>query len=289
MSETDHALILIDDDHGLRVRVVVADTLVAEAIRRHAPTPIVAHGLARALVTAALYPTSFKELERVSFQLSGTGPVGSIYGEIRAPGVLRAMARDPYAVVPDFEENVRRGGLGLGRAGMLSVLRQDHDGRLSTGQVLLTSGEFDEDAEAYFVESEQVPTRLRARLDREPTLRARGVLVQRLPEGDASKLPSHGALDAALSQDLEAEACARAVLPGHTLRVLERVPLIFRCTCSRDRVRASFQLLDDELLRASIEEDNGAHVRCDFCATDYTFSRAELEEIARERASGEHR
>jgi molecular chaperone Hsp33 len=289
VAESDHALILIDDEHGLRVRVVVADGLVGEALARHGPSPIAAHALARALVTAALYPTSFKELERVSFQLSGTGPVGSVYGEIRAPGVLRAMVRDPHAVVPGFEENVRRGGLGLGRAGMLSVLRQDHEGRLSTGQILLTSGEFDEDAEVYFEESEQVPTRLRARLDREPVLRARGVLVQRLPDGDASKLPNHAALDDALKGAHDPEALARAVLPGHTLRVLERVPLLYRCTCSRERVRASLQLLDDELLRASIEEDNGAHVRCDFCATDYTFTREELEELERERASAERR
>jgi molecular chaperone Hsp33 len=289
VSESDHALILIDDENGLRVRVVVADALVGDAIARHTPTPVAAHALARALVTAALYPTSFKELERVSFQLSGTGPVGTAYGEIRAPGTLRAMLRDPHATVDGFEENVRGKGLGLGRAGMLSVLRQDNEGRLTTGQTLLSTGEFDEDAEAYFTDSEQVPTRLRARLDRIPAVRARGILVQRLPDGDATKLPSHDVLDVALASGLDALSLAQTVLQGHHLRVLERVPLLFRCTCSRDRVRASFQLLDDELLRASIEEDNGAHVRCDFCATDYTFTREELEEIERARAKGESR
>jgi len=285
MQAGDHALILLDDARGLRVRAVALDDVVATLLSRHAPSPPAAHAIGRAALAVALYPTSFKELERVSVQVSGNGPLGSVFAEMRAPGTLRAMVRDTTAIVPGFhDDDARRSGLGVGRAGLVSVLRQDHEGRVSNGQILLSGGHIDDDVAGYFKESEQVETRVRVRFDRAPTLRARGVLVQVLPGGDARALPDDESLDRALTSADDPLAIARAALGGAELRLVERVPLSFACTCSRERVRTSFALLDDALLEAAIVEDEGASVRCDFCAEAYAFTRAELETIARERA-----
>lgn len=285
MNDGDHALILLDEARGLRVRVVALDEVVANLLARHAPTPAAAHAIARAAVAVALYPTSFKELDRVSFQISGNGPLGSVFAEMRAPGTLRAMVRDSQAIVPGFDDDdVRGSGVGIGRAGVVSVLRQDREGRVSNGQILLSGGRVDDDVQGYFAESEQIETRVRVRFDRAPRPRARGVLVQVLPGGDARALPDDATLDRALTLDDDTVALARSAFGEAPLRVIERVPLSFACTCSRDRVRASFALLDDALLQAAIVEDEGASVRCDFCAEEYTFTRADLEEVARERA-----
>jgi molecular chaperone Hsp33 len=72
------------------------------------------------------------------------------------------------------------------------------------------------------------------------------------------------------------EAVVGSVLAGLDREVRERVPLRYRCRCSRERLARHLVLLPPEDL-ASLQSDGGTiDADCVFCATRYRFTPEEL-------------
>jgi molecular chaperone Hsp33 len=205
-----------------------------------------------------------------------------LFVELRAPGHLRGYPRAPDATIWAGDPRARR----IGRAllpGILHVLRQVPDGNYAQGQVELVSGEIDEDLEAYFQRSEQVPTKLRTVItldDKEP-VSCSGVLVQTLPGGDEARLQSINVDN--IAPDMSPEHLLGRVL-GEGFNVLEIVPLKFACPCTRERALSGIRLLDDDQIIDMIHKDKGAEVRCDFCGELYNFDRDELTQLLDRKA-----
>lgn len=276
----DELLVAVSRDGTLRARIARTTDLVRDAARRHEMQPLAAHALARALTAASLFPVSFKDCERVSLQWSGGGPVKTLFVELRAPGRLRGYAKNPDAALWGGDPTARAIGRGLLPGGFLAVLKQANDGTWGQGQVALHSGEIDEDLEAYFDRSEQIPTRVRVAVDQAGgiAMTAAGVLVQTLPGGEPSTLP-----DEALHERIDPAAPVDALLDlafgGRPYDVLERVPLELSCPCSRERARGGVMLLGRDELLDMLKTDGRAVVRCEFCAEVFTFDEAELLEM----------
>ena len=72
------------EDGLVRVRAVITTDLVKDAKRRHGTSPLATTAIGRALTVAALYPLEEGKVEGVSFQFSGSGPLGTVYAEILA-------------------------------------------------------------------------------------------------------------------------------------------------------------------------------------------------------------
>ena len=62
-------------------------------------------------------------------------------------------------------------------------------------------------------------------------------------------------------------------------RILERTPLMYRCTCSRERMEKALISLGKKDLQSLIDEDKGAELVCHFCRSRYNFSTQELEKL----------
>lgn len=278
MSE-DRLLIAVSRDGRLRARAASTTSLVRDALRRHAPGPLGAEALARALSVTATFPATWKDCERVSVQWSGAGPLRTLLTEMRLGGALRGYVSEPQAGSRCDRDGYRGVAHGLLPDGFVGVIRQDVRGRFSRGQVDLVSGEIDEDLEWFFESSDQVPTRVRAIWspgDDGPSACA-ATLVQALPDDMPAELPTGEAL-LALDPASPPEAMLEAAL-GAGFDILEEVSLRFECPCERDRVEAGIALLDVDELLDMINEDRGATVRCDFCGVSYEFGREDLETI----------
>ena len=65
-------------------------------------------------------------------------------------------------------------------------------------------------------------------------------------------------------------------------RILERTPLAYRCTCSRDRMERALISLGQKDLQSLIDEDQGAELVCHFCRSRYFFTTDELASLMRE-------
>lgn len=285
----DELWIAISDDNRLRARVARTSALAHEVARRQNAKPLAATALARAASVAAVFPLDEGKLDLVSLQFTGGGPLGGLLIEHRHPGSLRGYAQHPDAEPRGSLELARMGaGLGLLPGGSLSVVKQDGHGRYTVGRVGLRNGEVDDDVEGYFLESDQVPTRVFAHAsvdDSGTVLASFGVIVQALPPGTAEDLEGVQTPKADGDAD-DLDAILKAALGGRGYRVLEKRPLEFRCECSRDRVKSSLRLLDVTDLEDMLEKDKGAEVTCRFCSERYEIGEQELASILEERRAG---
>lgn len=285
------------------VRVVAAVTTATarEAARRHGATPGAAAALARATTAGALLATLTKDVERVTLQVLGGGPLGGITVDSSSAGATRAFIKNPGLAIP--VEPGRRVPLeaAVGIPGVLSLVRDLGLKEHFSGTTTLVDGAIDTDVEHYLIASEQIDSAVgcEALLDAgDQLVVSAGVLLQALPGSDQAPLLERmrrslrdGLLERLLAGrggSLTAEDLARAVVATEdegpaALKVLEVRPLRFSCPCSRQRAAGALALIGDRDLAELVEEDGGATVVCDFCRESYRFTSDEL--AAARRAS----
>lgn len=291
----DRVLIAISSDGLLRARAASFTHVVGDILQRQETNTLAGHALARAVGATALYPVSFKDVDRLAIQWSGGGPLRSLMVELRAAGpqaaTIRALARDPAPKVwgeASSTANARPSiGRGLLPGGTCSVLGQQGSGHFTQGQVALTNGEVDEDLDAYFAQSEQQRTAVRVvveeRVDGSIGAVA-GCLVQELPEApkerfsrvDLARIGAGNTAEETLGQAL-----------GDDYRVVGSFDLQVACPCSRERARNGIAMLEIPELLEMLDEDHGATVGCDFCRTRYAFDEQDLLAIVIEKRTAE--
>jgi molecular chaperone Hsp33 len=282
----DRVRTLLGEDGRLRVRVASTTELVAEAVRRHAPSEPASCALARALTSVALIPMSWKDADRVAVQWSGRGPLGSVVAEAREDGTIRGYVSRPAATLPVWSREPRPFAVGIGPRGYVSVVQQARGGTFTQGQSELAAGGVDDDLARWFADSAQVPTCLRVDEGSGEPREVIGVLAQALPgdgetRADPSVLPNLDVIEdlTRLSDD----ELVQAVFRSGDARVIEEKAVSFGCPCSRERAAMGVAMLEEDELLGMVAEDHGAEIKCEFCTENYAFSAEDLCSIIDEK------
>lgn len=269
---------------GLRVVVALTTGVSREARRLHAAEAGSAALLAEALTGVSLLAALQKEKTRVSLQLECDGAVRGLFVDADG-GSLRGYVKRPGLAVLGAEGAFHWRPL-LGNHGYLSVVRDLGQGEFYRSSVELEAFELGADLERYFAVSDQVETVARIRTvpaGAEVLGAVGGVLLQKLPQGDAASLLDHGrrltaeALDRALlDSGGSGPALLRSLFPGMELDVLAKRPLTFHCGCSRERVHRALLALGPAELEDLLEKEGQAEATCEFCTTRYVIPGDEL-------------
>ena len=276
-SEHDQLTRFLLEPSGVRgVMVDLHETW--QAIRARSPYPeAVAERLGETCAAAALFTGHAKIDGRLSVQLRGTGALRTLFAECTAAGTLRGIAHyheplpDPLtprafgagSVLAITIENLPPGGQDLQRYQGLVELQAD---RLSDA------------FEAYFQQSEQLPTRLLLAANGKHAV---ALMLQQLPDGhgDPDGWNRCSALFDTLASPellaLSASALLHRLFHEENLNVLSQRPLSFACSCSRARVEDMLRSLG-QTEAAAAGESGQAEVHCDFCGQAYRFETAEL-------------
>jgi molecular chaperone Hsp33 len=296
MDGPDHLIRAIDRVANVRIVAVVTTQLAAEAARRHELSAGASCALGRALSSSLLLATLTKGHERVTLQLVGEGPIGSVTADANGNGEVRGYVLHQAAggsLPPGRPRIVEL----LGKRGVLNVVRDLGLKELYQGQVPFVSGEVDEDVEAYLRTSEQVPSALGADvvLDDAGRIRAAGgVLVQTMPDGDPEivRQVQHALRSGRLYELMEggersAGAIAQALYPARPIEILgDARPVRFECRCSPERIADTLMLLGTVDLDEMIADSKPTEIVCNFCNTKYQIDRSELERIRAQAAGG---
>jgi len=269
---------------GLRVVAALTTEVSREARRLHQAEAGSAALLSEALTAVSLLAALQKERTRVSLQLECDGPIRGVFVDADG-GFLRGYAKKPGLAVLGDEGTFHWRPL-LGNSGYLSVLRDLGDAEHYRSSVELEAFELGHDLERYFTVSDQVETVARIRTvpsGAEVLGAAGGVLLQKLPGGDAGALAEAGRrlqprlLDRALLEAAgSGPALLRALFPGAELDVLAKRPLEFRCGCSRERVHRALLALGRAELEDLLATEGQAEATCEFCTTRYVIPADEL-------------
>jgi molecular chaperone Hsp33 len=286
-------------DGTVRCMAAVTTRLVAEAQRRHETSPTVAAALGRTLTGTLLLGASLKELDRLTVQITGDGPIGAITAEANARGEVRGYVRNPHA---DAELNAQgkldvRGVVGQG---MFYVMRESgYEMGLYRepykSSVPLISGEIAEDFAYYLTKSEQIPSAvmlgvlLQAQQPDEAFVTAAGgLMIQIMPgadektvaliESSVSRTPQTTTLIREGAGPIE---LLRTALGPLEFELLDERPVSFSCTCSYERFASILASIDRTELEAMLREDRGAVMTCHFCNETYHMDEAGLESIVK--------
>lgn len=269
--------------------VLVRSTDTAEeARRRHGMSPVATAALGRLMTGALIFASSLKGDESVTLRLLGDGPLEGVVAVGNAQGEVRGYVREPLVDLPLKPSGKLDVGAAVGR-GELAVSRSLQNGEIYTGMVPLVSGEIAEDLVHYLLSSEQIPSAMLLGVLVEKDYHvagAGGFLIQLLPGASEENIQAIenllGQLEVGIS-DLAAQSKNMDELLSRLMgrlsyHVLERRPVSFTCTCSKERLSGTLVSLGKNEI-ANLIADEKAEMVCHFCNERYQFNKEELQEI----------
>jgi molecular chaperone Hsp33 len=272
----------------------VTTDLVDEAGRLHGTSRTASAALGRALTGGLLMGALMKRGQRVGLKFEGSGPLKKIIVEADNDGTVRGFVGVPDVEVPFNDEKLNVAGA-LGREGSLTVFKDLGLKEPYRGIVKLLTGEIAEDIANYFAESEQIPSAVGLGVFVKPdgkVTAAGGFLIQSLPPSEEGtveqfienirKMPFVTDL---LREGKTPEDILEIIFSGVPYHVLGKRNLSLRCACSRERIERVLLSLGKEELEGIIAEQGETDVTCEFCRSNYHFTRKELEDLRQEISS----
>ena len=282
----------VTEDGFVKLSAITGRDVVERARQIHDLTPVCTAALGRTLCATSILGDLLKEADAsVTVRINGGGPIGSVMAVADSLGNVRGYVQNPRVDLPKRPDGKLDVGGAVGKNGMLTVSRDLGLKEPYIGSTKLVSGEIAEDFTAYFAESEQVGAACGLGVlvgnDRS-VLAAGGFLVQLLPGAPDSLIGTLEENIRAMGQvtgvltDGDADTLADRVLAGLAPRVLARQEVQYRCYCSRERVLEAVSSVGAEALREMADSGTPTEVSCQFCDAVYSFSPAEIWELAKQ-------
>ena len=277
-------------DGFVRIAAVQTTNMVERMRQIHKTLPLATAALGRTLTAASMMGSELKDANgSVTLQIRGNGPLGAITAVSDSRGYVRGYLQNPAANLPLRADGHLDVGGGVGREGILTVIKDIGEGEPFSGKIELYSGEIAEDIAAYYLLSEQIPTvcALGVLVDRDQTVRcAGGYLLQLLPGAPEGlidlleyRVADVGSVTACLDKGMDMRQVAQELLYGMDLKLMEEQPVGYECKCSRNKVASALVSLGRDELDRLIREEEKIDVTCQFCDKIYTFTRKDLETL----------
>lgn len=261
----------------IRGEIVHLDATWQAVLERRKYPPRVREILGELMAAAALLTSTLKFDGRLIMQVQGKGPVSLLVVECTSNRTMRAIAQW-QGEIPEAPLATLVGD------GRLAVTIDPLKGKERYQAIVALEGLTVAEAfENYFARSEQLATRLWLAAD---PRQAAGMLLQRLPEGghsddDAWTRAVH--LGSTLTRDELLALPVREILHRlyheEDIRLFSRVPVSFRCSCSRERVEAVLRMLGHDEIHSILDEQGSVSVDCEFCGNRYESDRIDAEQL----------
>ena len=263
--------------------------IVAKAEELHKSSAVVTAALGRLLTATSMMGNALKNKnDSVTVKIDGNGPAGALIAAADSKGDVRGYAVNPIVEIP-LKPNGKLDVSGaVGREGTLYVIKDLGLREPYNGFTPLVTGEIAEDITAYYAVSEQIPTVCALGVLVNPDLTvncAGGYIIQLLPAANGDEeiitrlennIKAMKPVTTLLSEGLDIEDIVRQALAGFEVEVLSESKAAYKCNCSRERFGRALKSIGKEELQSMAEEMSEARTKCQFCNSEYSFSKAEL-------------
>ena len=272
---------------GVRGRVVRLESVSARAMQAHELPEDAGRALAEGLVLTSMLGSSLKLDGRLTLQAKGSGPLDLLtvdyYGAVddHAAG-LRGFARVDEEKLAQLGDQSRMFSQLAGEGALAITIEPRLGDQSYQGIVPLSSKGIAASAEAYFEQSEQLPTIIRLSAApayvpgiKQPSWRAGGIMLQAIPDKtrDADDwkrmsmffdtIEDIELLDTAL----RAEELLWRLFHQDQVRVHTPEPLTFHCACDTGRIARILNAYSGEEREGLADADGIIRARCEFCGT----------------------
>jgi len=298
----------------IRGRAVHLGSMLDDILNRHAYPEDVCFLMSEMIVLTVLLGTSLKFDGNFILQTQSDGPVSLAVVDFSTPDSVRAYVRYDKAALDEAVKSGKASPRELlGNGIMAMTVDQGADMQRYQGIVALDGISLEDAAHQYFKQSEQIPTKLRisvAQIIRpsesgegsETRWRAGGVLSQFLPEAqsrvvvrdlpggagededdrkdDDSWIEATSLMDTVGDDELTdpqigIERLLYRLFNEHGVRVFEGMPVLDKCTCSREKVISMLRSFAQDPEKPDLREEDYT-TTCEFCSTVYAIRADEL-------------
>jgi molecular chaperone Hsp33 len=251
---------------------------VAQMLGHRAYSADVRALIGEAMAAMPLLATHLGFEGRINLQFQGDDAMKLLVAQVDHRLEVRAMAKAPAELQGSFT--------GLLHGGVLALMLEPNAAGRESSQALvpIEGASLAQALEAYFAQSEQLPTLIRLAADGG---RLRGFMLQRLPPEDArggeQDWEHLSILAATLRQDELLQADPATLLgrlfAEEAVRLFEPRPVTVACRCSRAGIARLLLSLGREECESIIAEQGRVAVTCEFCGKEYSFDRGEAAQL----------
>lgn len=300
------------DAADIRGRVARLDGVLGGILKQHDYPPQVEALVAEMALLTALIGQTIKLRWKLSLQVQSNGPVRMIATDYFGPSEAGEPARIRAYAKFDADRMSQGDTFAQLGEGYFAVLIDQGEGMTPyKGITPLAGNSLADCAEAYFAQSEQLPTRFELSFGRSTEAggrehwRAGGVMLQHLPKASPFMARGKGTGEVLQPQDIvhgtEAENWSRvnvlldtvddielvgpSLAPNDLLvrlfheetpRVFDSQAVRFGCTCSEERVRQSLSIYSMRDIEKMTTDDGIVTADCQFCGAHYVLDPATL-------------
>ena len=277
----------------VRIYVINGTQMVEEARKLHDSWSVATAALGRSIIGTTLIGATLKnERDKLTMRLQGNGPIEAIIVDTNMHGETKAYIKNPHVSL-DLNEQGKLDVKGaVGTEGSLSITKDLGLKQPFTGQINLVSGELAEDFTYYMAVSEQTPSSfgLSVLINPDETVQiAGGFMIQVLPDVSEETLDKIEEMlknlpqvSNFLNETDSLELLLEQLAGRDNYRILEEMPVTFKCDCSKERFADAIISLGKQEIQDMIDEDNGAEAVCHFCRRTYNYNVEELEALKAE-------
>lgn len=277
------------DNHPVRGEITRLEKTYQSILENHNYPIPVQNLLGELLVATSLLTATLKFDGDIAVQLQGDGPltlavvngnnlqelrgVARVNGEIADNASLKEMVGNGYIVITITPKKGERyqGIVGLEKETLIGCI------------------------ENYFMQSEQLPTRLFVKTGvHNNTPMAAGILLQVLPANENTQ-ESFELLstltETITSQELfqlPTDEILYRLYNQEEVRLFETQQIVFKCGCSRQRCEDSLMTLPAKEIDEILNEDDGIDIHCDYCGKHYLFDAIDIAELRNKKNNNYH-
>lgn len=284
----DNLQTFLFEKHHIRGVLVRLSDSFHTIMQQHAYPPVIQEMLGEALVATVLMAGRLRYAGNLTLQFTASeGPISMLVAKCDHALHIRGLVQWDESRSDDLLRHALDGG-------QLMVMMEpvDRPERYQGCVERLPGQTFAQAMETYFVQSEQLPSRMWLTVDGQ---QASGLMLQYMPgaTADAAKdalgeQPVFMEKVADLINGFEASALLQAsnmeILQhfsqqGDDVRVFEAQPVAFRCDCMGPRMENAVRTLGQTEADAILSSHRYVSVTCQFCNRQYDFERADVDRI----------
>jgi len=229
--------------------------------------------LGHALAAAALLVETLKIDGSISLQIRGSGAIHLLVVEATSDRSIRGIVRQSRALTD--QQSLAE----IFETDKLVITIKNRKGKPHQGIVALSGNNLAEALQAYFAQSEQLPTQFWLACNEHSVS---GMLLQKLPAAveDSDAWNRLTLLADTIQADellqLPVNQLLLRLFHEEDLRLFEPDSVRFACTCSLERTRDMLLSLGKSEIDAMLEEQDEIAITCEFCNYQYQFDKVDL-------------
>ena len=286
LKENDEIIKALAFNQSVRIYAVSNTNTLNEIGKRLHYYPSALDAMGRVLSMGAMMGSMLKLEETITLKVEGDGPIGKIIVDSDAHGNIRGYCDNPHCHFEynDFRLNAKQT---IGTTGFISVIKDLKLKEPFIGSTPIISGEIAEDFAYYFQVSEQIPSAvgLGVLVDtNNMATSSGGFIVQLMPNTSEEviyKLEEKLKLIPTVSEMLSSGYTVEDMIYNiaEDVQILEKIPLNFRCNCSKERFARGILSLGAIEIKEMIDENKTQETTCHFCGNKYYFTKEDLDDL----------